>query len=588
MQSLALRRQRGFGLIDAVISISIFALVSLGYVQIQSDMVRQQEDKIAAQHALMLQFGANAFMNDNRVALLNSPTPVIAGFANPMAPTVAELAASTSPQYLPTGYTAANNLGMTMAIRLARVPTGCTPAVNCTDIAGLVYSTAPFLDNESNLADNRRVGAMATQVGDDGAFSPQSAPSTFLGASGTWAGVPNPVNQAGVLAVRAGFGSIGYANLNYLVRRDGTLAMTGSLNGGGNDLVNFGVVNANTAVDVKDAAACVRGQIDNTGAFYSRAAGCVLAAAVTNAGLQIWNAGGLNTVSMNSSALAMSDTPGVGIPKVTIDTTGVVATTDGNFNRAMLRGVSGRVETFTAGGAPAVTIDGGAIGGGRLSTNGLTINSYPAGWTGGLHGTDVLADGKVGVWDGTTVKGSMNVAGDSYVANNAEVNNVLQLNNVSTENTACPLAGMQSRNAAGALLSCVNNGTLLWLKSGLAQGVLGAPCAPDGSLAQDVSQNTLICRGGFYASFKDFVPSVVDLDSLPVTHGQNVTKPSCGTGGTPSLFIANGTSQTDPTGILNVYSLDLGSYWQVQITSGGGTSAGPGPQMAARIACIYP
>lgn len=588
MNSLTLRRQQGFGLIDAVISISIFALVSLGYVAIQSDMVRQQEDKIAAQHSLALQFGANAYINDNRATLLNSASPVIVGFASPMAPTVAELAASISPQFLPPGYTATNNLGMDMAIVLTRIPVGCTPSVNCTDIAGLVYAVAPFLDVESGLADNRRVGAMATQVGDDGAFSPQSAPATFLGSSGTWTGVVNPVGTAGVLAVRAGFGSIGYANLNYLVRRDGSLAMTGSLNGGGNDLINFGVVNANTAVDVRDASACVRGQIDNTGAFYSKAAGCVIAAAVTNAGVQIWNGLGLNTVSMNSSGLAMSDNPGVGIPKITIDTTGVVAATDGNVNRAVLRGASGRVETFTAGGVAAVTLDGGAPGGGRLATNGLPVNSYPAGWTGGVHGVDVLADGTVGVWDGVTVKSSMNVAGNSYVANNAEVNNVLQLNTISTENTACPLSGMQSRNAAGALLSCVNNGTLLWLKSGLSQGVFGAPCSPDGSLAQDVSQNTLLCRSGFYAAFKDFVPSVIDLDSLPVTHGQNVTKPSCGPGGTPSLFIANGTSQTDPTGILNVYSLDLGAIWQVQITSGGGTSAGPGPQMAARIACIYP
>lgn len=589
MKSLMIsRRQAGFGLLDAALAIVIYGALTMQLLTVRLDLAKDQEDKIAAQHAQMLQAGTNAFINENRSVLLNSATPAVPGFANPMAPTVNELQASTSPQYLPQGYQATNNLGMNMVIRLTRIPTGCTPGVSCTDIAGLVYSTAPLVDEAMNQPDIARVGTMATQVGDDGAFSPLGAPATFVGSAGTWTGVLNPVNQPAILAVRAGFGSVGYQSLDYLLPRDGSRPMVGTLMMGGNDIVNVGSVTANNQLGVKDTTACIRAALDSAGGFYSRGVGCVVSAALTNSGLQLWNGSGQNTVSMNSSALVMSDNPGVGIPKVSIDTTGVVAATDGTQTRAQLRGATGKVETFDTAGAPAVTLDGGAPFGGRLATNGLNPNDLPSGWSGGVRSIDVLANGTVGTWDGTTVKSYLNAAGDSFVANNAQVQNVLQLNNVSTENTACPVAGQQSRNASGALLSCVNNGTLLWLKAGLTVGVVGQPCAPDGSLAQDLAQDTLLCRNGFYAPFKDFVASVIDLDSLPVTHGQVVPKPSCGTGGTASLFIANGTSQTDATGILNVYSLDNGSSWTVQITSGGGVAAGPGPQMAARVACIYP
>jgi hypothetical protein len=221
---------------------------------------------------------------------------------------------------------------------------------------------------------------------------------------------------------------------------------------------------------------------------------------------------------------------------------------------------------------------------------GTNPDDLPAGvTTGGVRTADLVAHGGVYTMDNTTkVVNTSLVGGVAYANNLVEAGNALQLDTAMVEGTACPLVGQQARDASGALVSCINPGTgPVWTKAGLVTGVLGAACAPEGGIAQDISDNTLYCHAGIYQLFKNFVPLVVDNAGFPVTHGQVVTKPVCGTGGTPTLWLGNGISQTGSTGILNVYSLDNGSSWTVQITTDAGVEAGPAPVMQARTSCNY-
>ncbi len=233
----------------------------------RNQVARQVEEvnANAAKHAIIIQAGVNKLINDNRLQLVTSATPTIAGIADPFAPTTTEMQAapSVSAPYIPAGYNVANQLGMSYTITLTRLPTGCTPGVNCTDVTGLVTSAAPLIDQTSGLADGARVSNLATKVGLDAASSKVGSGTVLSGAAGTWP-TANPLgNVPGVLAIRAGYGSVSYNNLDFLLPRDGSRPMTGNLAMGGNAITNASTITASgnvtsTAGDLLSTAGDVK------------------------------------------------------------------------------------------------------------------------------------------------------------------------------------------------------------------------------------------------------------------------------------------------------------------------------------------
>lgn len=145
----------------------------------------------------------------------------------------------------------------------------------------------------------------------------------------------------------------------------------------------------------------------------------------------------------------------------------------------------------------------------RIGTNGINPSDMPTGWGGGIRTWDILAGGTIGllpdgvkmgssITDGKQLAvrierqgnidakgkitgGEIKSSGNLYVAGDAQVNGNLtssnkimsggrltanefiQINGIVTEGAGCSPNGLQGRDAAGSILSCVSG---VWVKAG--------------------------------------------------------------------------------------------------------------------------
>lgn len=242
-------REAGFGMIETLVMVAATGAMLLIWNKIQVARQMEETDKSAAAHAQLIQAGVNKYISDYKLPLVNNAAPSIPGFPAPLTPTLAQLQGNpTDNPYIPSGYDLANQLGMTYSVALQRLPAGCTPGVNCTDIMGTVTSTAALLDPVTNQADGRRVGSVVNKIGLDAASSKVGAGTVLTGPAGTWA-LANPLgNIPGILAMRVGFGSVEYNGLDHLLPRDGSRPMTGGLRMGGNPIVNASTIAATSHI----------------------------------------------------------------------------------------------------------------------------------------------------------------------------------------------------------------------------------------------------------------------------------------------------------------------------------------------------
>lgn len=277
------RPQAGFGLIETLMMVAVMGAMLLIWNKIQVSRQIEETDSSVAEHARLIQAGINKYISDYKLPLVNSAAPAIPGFVSPLVPTLSQLQANPANNpYIPSGYNLANQLGMTYAVSLQRLPAGCTPGVNCTDITGMVTSISPLVDPTTNQADGRRVGSIANKIGLDAASSKSGAGTVLTGPAGTWPTANPRGNTPGILAMRVGFGSVEYNGLDHLLPRDGSRPMTGGLRMGGNPIINASTISATS-------------NISTTAGTISSDSGSI----TTNSGSITTNSGSITTQSGN-------------------------------------------------------------------------------------------------------------------------------------------------------------------------------------------------------------------------------------------------------------------------------------------------
>lgn len=242
------RRQKGSFLLEAGVAIVFFALVMMGYARLKINLAESEVNEAVGEQIKIIQSGVNSYVSEKRKILISSATPTVTGFANPLAPTMTELTNDTlGSSYIPPGYAPANVLGMLFTVTVTRIPSGCTPGTNCTDVTALITSSAPagpLIDPGSGYVNVQRVGHLAQIIGADAAFSDTTSPSALKGITGVWP-IANPLGSvAGALVMRAGYGSVGYMSLDYLMPRDGSKQFTGDINFGANSILNANNITA--------------------------------------------------------------------------------------------------------------------------------------------------------------------------------------------------------------------------------------------------------------------------------------------------------------------------------------------------------
>lgn len=358
------RIARGVFMVELSLALVISALAAAGAVRESVRSARLTTAKIDGDVLAIYRVALQNYVDDGYPQLQQAIAPVRNAItpANMWSPTLAELIGMG---YLPAGFQVgfANVDAANLNNAITRLPVGCV-STDCS-VVGLAWVDRPFVIRGTNDVDNLVVGQVLESVGTNGGTSFEDNPAQIAGVAGVWTDV-NPVagQPAGVVSARFGANSsimatflrmndirdpnfqnnvtiaggviaAGPSQINNTLGVTGattlgsTLSVAGAatLNGGatinGNTTANgqitaTGEVRSSSTMGASDVGACLRAGLTAGGDIVSRAANCGLRAQMTNAGLELFDAGGVMRASMNNAG-ALTLRNAVGAATVTLD-----------------------------------------------------------------------------------------------------------------------------------------------------------------------------------------------------------------------------------------------------------------------------
>jgi hypothetical protein len=543
------RGQGGNGLIFALLGLLVSGLAAIGVVQ--NSRLQAHRDAGNAEATILdhLRNAANNAIFESMGRIQNGLSitkngvtvlPVEIDGELVWRPSVADLEGMG---YLPTGWSATRSTLNEAAygISFHRVPAGCIVAT--CNIEGHVVLEGAIRSGDAE--DGAVIGPILTRLGADAGVSLPMNPAVISGFGHTWT-LANPVPGAppGVVAVLVGTASSAFGQFVRIGDpRDPNLA--GNLTVAGNTVFGDG----GTTSDFKSEV-----RVDGHALSVRDGAGhpCV-----------DLGADGTIDVACNGSVRARTGTFADGAGQVTtVGPTGVVAAGDvmaaGGFH-------TGTIDAFAAADPNAIVVHAGDL---------LLKN---------LSGTALLRVAEAG--DA--------VVGRDLVATGDVKATHLTLSATVHEGEACSV-GQIALMADGGLATCQAG----QFRATTRYAPFGAACGGSGQQATDPSTgDTLICRGGHFASVSGLLSSRVYMAGFAVGHGafipvSNALPNGCpATAGTvppqATIFLLPQTdSNTAGNQVLNRNAQWTGAGWAISLTDGAG--AATTSNVVAEVYCLYP
>lgn len=534
-------RQRGFTFIELTLVLGIISVLSVFAARFVVNEAEMKVSESTGVYQNMLGDALDAYMRQNTADL--SANVAIAGFANPLAPTIAELKAAGR---LPPSFPTRTPFLQTPLITITR--TGC-PGVGCR-LEALAYSSTPLRENNGQPKFRTTMDIRMNTQG--GVSADVVNPAILKGAvSG---GIPNPLGAVGgVYGVYRALDTALYPD--YVKRfdtRTTTLENTLTLNspGGGVDAL---VANGPTKLN-GDVA--VNGTLTNGGCF---------------------------------SVTATGD--------VSIGCNGVLNAIRGTFRDAM-----GNVIQINTAGSGEIIASGIVTGNGGLQTasgrlftaadpNGIRVTSGALMEFGSALGAG--APVTMASIDNGDVVASRNVAGQR-VSVKEQVN------------PGAPCANTSGALASGTEVASLFNGGLAVCQSGKwvavqAFGTHLGGCLTDGSTGVDPSSGkALMCRGGRWVWMNSYLSNFVLIKTVAVVDGRTTvpatryTKPVCdatgATGtGVPLLLLMPSNEATNDQAF-NRWAIDIPGapgQWEIRLENGSNVPLSGATAIGAMY-CWYP
>jgi hypothetical protein len=543
------RRQSGNGLIFALLGLLVSGLAALGVVQ-NSRMQAHREAGIA--EATILDHLRNAANNaifesmgriQNGLSITKNGVtvmPVEIDGELVWRPTVADLEGMA---YLPTGWSATRSAlnQATYSVAFRRIPAGCIVAA--CNIEGHVVLDGPIRSGDAE--DGVVIGPILTRLGADSGVSLPMNPVVITGFGHTWT-LANPVPgaPAGVVAVRIGTASSAFGQFVRIGDpRDPNLA--GNLTVAGSTVFGGG----STTSDFKSEVH-VEGHV-----------------------LSVRDVDGHPCVELGADG------------RVDVACNGIVHAKTGTF-------ADGAGQATTVGpNAVVLTGDVSAAGGFHTGTIDAFASADPSAIA--VHAGDLLVKNSSGT-DLLRVAASGDaIAGRDLVATGDVKATHLTLSASVHEGEACG-AGQVALMVDGGLAICQAG----QYRATTRYAPLGATCGGNGQQAADpATGDTLICRGGHFASVSGLLSSRVYMAGFAVGHGAFIPVSSALPNGCPAtngpvppqatIFLLPQTdSNTTGSLVLNRNAQWTGSGWAISLTDG--TGAGTPSNVVAEIYCLYP
>jgi hypothetical protein len=230
------RLQSGYTATAMAIFLTVVGVGTLGAAR-QTVNAAVEAQARAAGRTLSDINGAMGVYLANQYNLLLSGAPV-AGVANAYSPTIPELQAMG---LLNANINAVPPVGGGYVTVVKKQPVGCFGSA--CNLSSQVYFTQPFIDPGTGGPDIRKLGSATQEIGGDSGFSDNVSPSTINGIGGWSLANPNGSVPGTLLAIN-GYGSSAFGAF---FRKDGSVAMTGNADFGGNSLNNADALNAKSA-----------------------------------------------------------------------------------------------------------------------------------------------------------------------------------------------------------------------------------------------------------------------------------------------------------------------------------------------------
>lgn len=237
-------KMAGYLMIELALFLVVTSILTVTQVTRIHEALENGLAEGTGQYMVELQSAVNRYQTEHD-SELKTATP-IAGFANPLQPTLAELIAA---KYLPAGFGATSPLGLVFVNVLAL--DGC-PGPSCV-VNGVTYSTTGYRDI-GNIVRTDLLGIAVAKVGVDGGQSMADTPGLVTGYASSYT-IPNPTGATvGILAIRTGVNSGLNSLLSQFYKLDGSRKLTGTMDANNNDIKNIkdllstGVVTMNEAV----------------------------------------------------------------------------------------------------------------------------------------------------------------------------------------------------------------------------------------------------------------------------------------------------------------------------------------------------
>lgn len=246
----------GYMMLELALVLAVSTILLTGQINQIIAAVDEGNAISTAKYLQALQGGINKYHEENLVAL-KTPGGTIAGFADPLQPTIAELVARN---YLEARFPVRSPLGLTFQNTLTRLGT-CPAGPDCR-VSGFARSTASYRDGEGQLRIDTLTSAVS-YIGHEAGMSLPETPAllTSIGGATTY----NPAGAVpGILAIRIGANSGVLPLLEPYYRRDGTKALTGNMDAASNDIGNVRNLTVQNRVTTQDIT--VSGAVNMTGA----------------------------------------------------------------------------------------------------------------------------------------------------------------------------------------------------------------------------------------------------------------------------------------------------------------------------------
>ena len=485
-------KKGGFSLLELILVLGVGTMIT--FIKFQ-DMRNEQENVVASavgQQIRQIGDAVNGYINiryDKLSTLTSSSSQSTDPGPRTCNASGCEITVATlvNEGLLPTTYKDTNSFRSPYKIIFKRSGTSPNYLIN-----GLITTSAAWIEGGAIRYD--LLGKAMQSAGIDSGVSKSA--TSVSGYNSQWTENStnfNNITRDGLLAYRTGFNSAMYS---VYLRRDGTLPMTGNLNMGGQSINNAKDITAAGNLSIGGSttlqgALQVNNNINSTGAI--------------TAGNWVWAKNGYGDViglggdagandyeikMMHDKPLSIHMNSNRGDLNTVNITGGVYASGNGTIGGALSTGGN-----ITAGGQIIGHNGGGdtyVIGGGdandyefRLGSNKpLTL------WrSGGLSNEqrfqvwgrqDNLGDLSVR-GDGNS-SGSITASGNISSGGRLTSGEFVQINGVATAGAGCSPNGLQGRDAAGSILSCVSG---VWASAGIGEVIrTNGPsrCGGDGRL----------------------------------------------------------------------------------------------------------